>query len=153
MKSNKLLVRTGVLDEGEKKNKILIQTNTGWQPTDGQNPFPCKLEKWRFGKGCLKKNLQTSKLPLSGLVFFWAWLQYFHRLLHGKGVAGLRIAGEERLRHTREGGFIGGSAANLAKRERAFKTQRLHTSINPHNSASSLPLNLLRCEGKEGGIF
>jgi hypothetical protein len=34
------------------------------------------------------------------LVFFWAQLQYFHRLLHGKGVAGLRVAGKERLRNT-----------------------------------------------------
>lgn len=64
-----------------------------------------------------KRTRKHQSFPLSGLVFFWALLQYFHRLLHGKGVAGLRIAGEESLRHPREGGFIGGSAANLAKRE------------------------------------
>ena len=60
----------------------------------------CKLEKLRFGKGCLKITSKHQSFPLSMLVFFWARLQYFHRLLHGKGVAGLRIAGKETLRNT-----------------------------------------------------
>ena len=68
MKSNKLLVRTGVLHWEEKKKNLLPNkhrlTADRWSES-----LTCKLEKLRFGKGCLKITSKHQSFPFLGWCF------------------------------------------------------------------------------------